>query len=91
MIPKEKRNIFQSFFKDFDQKMDELEIKSYGVSITTLEEVFLAVNAEMRQDQDPNIPPMAIGVEDENPDEVALIDAETPQTRNSMLNQSVDQ
>lgn len=71
--------------------MDELEIKSYGVSITTLEEVFLAVNAEMRQDQDPNIPPAAIGVEDENPDEVAMIDADqSPQTRNSMLNQSVD-
>jgi len=30
--------------------MDELEIKSYGVSITTLEEVFLAVNAELRSD-----------------------------------------
>lgn len=50
MIPKEKRSVFQSFFKDFDKKMDELEIKSYGVSITTLEEVFLAVNAELRQD-----------------------------------------
>lgn len=71
--------------------MDELEIKSYGVSITTLEEVFLAVNAEMRQDQDPNIPPITIGVEDENPDKVALIDAEPTQTRNSLLNKSSDQ
>lgn len=46
MIPKDKRNIFQQFFKEFDRKLDELEVKSYGISITTLEEVFLAINAE---------------------------------------------
>ena len=50
MIPKEKRNVFQQFFQDFDRKLDELEIKSYGISITTLEEVFLAVNAENRDE-----------------------------------------
>ncbi|MFO0116567.1 MAG: hypothetical protein ACK521_02760 [bacterium] len=43
--------------------MEELDIKSYGVSITTLEEVFLAVNAEIRQNEDPDRPPMMIGVE----------------------------
>lgn len=53
MIPKEKRSIFQEFFKEFDEKKEELDIKSYGISITTLEEVFLAVNAEDRDPDDP--------------------------------------
>ena len=43
--------------------MEELDTKSYGVSITTLEEVFLAVNAEIRQNEDPDRPPMLIDVE----------------------------
>jgi len=30
--------------------MEELEIESYGISISTVEEVFLAVNAENRKD-----------------------------------------
>ena len=34
---------FKSFFHDFDQRLDELGVQSYGISITTLEEVFLAV------------------------------------------------
>jgi ATP-binding cassette subfamily A (ABC1) protein 3 len=47
-VSKEKRHLFQEFFKDFDIKMDSLGIKSYGISITTLEEVFIAVNEEER-------------------------------------------
>jgi hypothetical protein len=43
-----------------------LEIKSYGISITTLEEVFLAVNAENREDNNHNIPPSMIGIESQD-------------------------
>ena len=34
---------FKTFFKDFDSNMYRLGASGYGISITTLEEVFLAV------------------------------------------------
>jgi len=34
---------FAQFFDKFDQNLEKLNIRSYGVSITTLEEVFLKV------------------------------------------------
>ncbi|CDW85159.1 abc transporter family protein [Stylonychia lemnae] len=34
---------FKDFFPKFDQCLDSLEIRSYGISVTTLEEVFLKV------------------------------------------------
>jgi ATP-binding cassette, subfamily A (ABC1), member 3 len=34
---------FQKFFEEFDRKLDSLDIRSYGISVTTLEEVFLRV------------------------------------------------
>lgn len=75
MIPKDKRNMFQQFFQSFDKRMDELGIKSYGISITTLEEVFIAVNAEDRGLNGGDATPLIIGAE-ENPDEVAMDDYE---------------
>jgi len=38
---------FNTFFQDFDHRLDEFDIKSYGVSMTTLEEVFLKINQEL--------------------------------------------
>jgi len=37
---------FKNFFDQFDLDLDELGIRSYGISVTTLEEVFLQVGAE---------------------------------------------
>jgi len=34
---------FKQFFADFDKNLDNLGIRSYGVGITTLEEVFLRI------------------------------------------------
>lgn len=34
---------FKDFFTQFDRELDSLEIRSYGISVTTLEEVFLRV------------------------------------------------
>ena len=34
---------FKEFFEDFDNNLETLGIRSYGISITTLEEVFLRV------------------------------------------------
>lgn len=38
--------LFQNFFADFDERMGELDILSYGISMTTLEEVFLKANGD---------------------------------------------
>ena len=42
-IPVEYSPKFKDFFAEFDQKIGQLGVASYGISITTLEEVFLAV------------------------------------------------
>ena len=34
---------FKEFFAQFDKDLDELLIQSYGISVTTLEEVFLRI------------------------------------------------
>ena len=35
--------MFRIFFKNFDKDLDRLKIVAYGVSITTLEDVFMKV------------------------------------------------
>ena len=42
-IPVEYAPKFKQFFHDFDLSLSRLGVASYGISITTLEEVFLAV------------------------------------------------
>ena len=42
-IPHEYDINFAKFFEKFDQDLAKLQIISYGISITTLEEVFLKV------------------------------------------------
>jgi ATP-binding cassette subfamily A (ABC1) protein 3 len=42
-IPMSLSSKFKEFFTSFDQKLEDLGIRSYGISITTLEEVFLRV------------------------------------------------
>ena len=41
LLKKESANQFRAFFDDFDDKLEDLDILSYGLSMTTLEEVFL--------------------------------------------------
>lgn len=43
LIPKSSSCKFKEFFTEFDRDLDKLALLSYGVSITTLEEVFLKV------------------------------------------------
>ena len=42
-LPTSSSKQFKKFFQDFDQNLDTLGIRSYGVGITTLEEVFLKI------------------------------------------------
>ena len=50
VIPKSNSENFGGFFEALDQKMAELEIRSYGVSMTNLEDVFLKINQEFAPD-----------------------------------------
>jgi hypothetical protein len=52
-VPTECSRHFKAFFADFDQRLAELCIKGYGISVTSLEEVFLRVGSE-----DSQIPPL---------------------------------
>ena len=49
-VPEEAESRFDRFFKEFDFDMQSLGVVSYGISITTLEEVFLHINAEFGLD-----------------------------------------
>ena len=42
-LPNEASNLFKDFFDEMDSNLIELGIRSYGVGITTLEEVFLRI------------------------------------------------
>lgn len=42
-IPNKYSSHFKNFFTEFDQDLDKLDIESYGISITTLEQVFLKI------------------------------------------------
>ena len=49
-VPECTESKFTDFFASFDQDMSGLGILSYGISITTLEEVFLHINKEFGMD-----------------------------------------
>ena len=44
-IPSKYSSSFKDFFADFDNDLEELDIQSYGISITTLEQVFLKIGS----------------------------------------------
>jgi hypothetical protein len=50
LIPQSELPSLKTFFEEFDQNLDRLDILSYGVSITTLEEVFCKINEELAPD-----------------------------------------
>lgn len=51
-MPTKSSKQFKNFFHEFDEKLDELGIRSYGVGITTLEEVFLKIgHGEIEEDE----------------------------------------
>ena len=43
LLPKTSSQYFAEFFKKFDQELPNLDVSSYGISMITLEEVFLKV------------------------------------------------
>ena len=53
-IPREYTCLFKDFFTDFDDDLANLEIQSYGIAVTTLEQVFLEIGHQT--DPKPIIP-----------------------------------
>jgi ATP-binding cassette, subfamily A (ABC1), member 3 len=43
IIPNHYQNLFAAFFDEFDELLDKMNVLEYGISISTLEEVFLKV------------------------------------------------
>ena len=50
MIPKSEANNFGAFFENLDTRLDDFDIRSYGVSMSNLEDVFLKINKEYAPD-----------------------------------------
>ncbi|KAK5577017.1 hypothetical protein RB653_001954 [Dictyostelium firmibasis] len=46
-LPTASLPIFSEFFKDFDENLSNFHIDSYGISVTTLEEVFLKIGTDI--------------------------------------------
>lgn len=42
-LPSESSSLFKQFFMDFDENLGALQLRSYSVGVTTLEEVFLKI------------------------------------------------
>ncbi|XP_077973323.1 cholesterol transporter ABCA5-like isoform X3 [Styela clava] len=53
-LPLNQVSKFSELFADFDKRQDELNIQSYGVSMTTLEEVFLKIGEDDDVDEEAN-------------------------------------
>lgn len=47
-------SVFQTMLKELEQKSLELDILSYGVSLTTLEEVFMKVGSDLSKREETN-------------------------------------
>ena len=50
VIPKSNAANFGGFFEILDARMADFDIRSYGVSMTNLEDVFLKINQEFAPD-----------------------------------------
>ncbi|XP_053608125.1 phospholipid-transporting ATPase ABCA1 isoform X2 [Plodia interpunctella] len=46
ILPNEAVSVFPTMLKDFEQKRENLQVSSYGLSVTSLEEVFMKAGAE---------------------------------------------
>jgi hypothetical protein len=51
-IPRNLSEKFKVFFENFDKELDSLGIQSYGISVTSLEEVFLSVGHGIKEEED---------------------------------------
>ena len=67
-IPREYTILFKDFFTDFDFDLGELDIQTYGISVTTLEQVFLEIG------HDPNPKPKVVAAYGSDDDDSVDLD-----------------
>ena len=67
-IPREYTDLFKDFFTNFDEDLDVLDIQSYGMSVTTLEQVFLEIGHDPNPRPKFNIRPSDSFDRQESPD-----------------------
>ena len=53
-IPREYTVSFKEFFTDFDEHLEMLDVQTYGMSVTTLEQVFIEIGHN--QNPKPKVP-----------------------------------
>lgn len=73
-IPTELAHKFTTFFDGFDNQLGNLGIKSYGISITTMEEVFLKINEEFAEENNQDAMPTDIALNGAKQETSGLID-----------------
>ena len=64
LIPKGQASNFAGFFETLDERLEEFDIRSYGVSMSSLEDVFLKINQEFAPDLFGDL--KRIGADDKN-------------------------
>jgi len=64
-IPKTYSHKFQEFFNKFDQELQGMQILSYGISVTTLEEVFLRVGHGIDEGENSDLQDSPLKVKEE--------------------------
>lgn len=52
-LPDGYSNLFEEMFRDLEENSERLQLSGYGISITSLEEVFMKVGAENASDHKP--------------------------------------
>ena len=55
VLPSECSDKFEELFTEIEETRQELKISSYGASVTTLEEVFIKVGPEARNENDTHV------------------------------------
>ena len=73
-LPNVEVESFRDFFLEIDQNMEALQIKSYGISATTLEEVFLKVGDGLVEKEDEQETSLKVSEEEKNNDAYCLVD-----------------
>ncbi|XP_063925793.1 phospholipid-transporting ATPase ABCA3-like isoform X3 [Zophobas morio] len=54
LLAENQSSVFEEMLQDLEQQSDKLGIRSYGISLTTLEEVFMKVGADLGQEENYN-------------------------------------
>nr|XP_022911287.1 ATP-binding cassette sub-family A member 3-like [Onthophagus taurus]XP_022911294.1 ATP-binding cassette sub-family A member 3-like [Onthophagus taurus] len=55
LLAKEQSSVFEEMLRDFENQADELGIATFGISLTTMEEVFMKVGADHGQEEENDI------------------------------------